>query len=117
MNNVSAIISLLHEGPVRHSATRLFRGEPVLNWTLHRAAMASKLASLAILCWEDQLPRIAGIADQAGAYVLAKGPRMRVGEVESVAAAQRWADGWRGGLLGTCAFDIGFYAPWAMELA
>jgi hypothetical protein len=49
--------------------------------------------------------------------VLAKGPRERLPQVESVAASRRWADGWRGGLLGTCAFDIGFYAPWVLELA
>jgi hypothetical protein len=117
VSNVTAIISLLHEGPVQHSAARTFRDEPVLDWTLHRTAMAARLSSMAILCWEDQLPRIAGLADAAGAYVLAKGPRLRVGEIESVAAARRWSDGWRGGLLGTCAFDIGFYAPWALELA
>lgn len=117
MSNVSAILSLLHEGPDRHSATRLFRGEPVLGWALRRLSMSRRLSSAAVLCWEDQLPAIAEIAEEIGAFVLAKGPRERLPQVESVAASRRWSDGWRGGLLGTCAFDIGFYAPWVLELA
>ncbi len=117
MSNISAIVSLLHEGPDRHSGTRLFRDLPVVEWTLRRLSMSRQLSSAAVLCWEDQLPRIAGIADEIGAFVLAKGPRSRISQIEAVSASRRWADGWRGGLLGTCAFDIGFYAPWVLELA
>lgn len=117
MSHISAILSLLHEGPDQHSGTRLFRNQPVVEWTLRRLSMSRQLSSAAILCWEDQLPRIAGVAEEIGAYVLAKGPRSRISQVEAISASRRWADGWRGGLLGTCAFDIGFYAPWVMELA
>jgi len=117
VSNISAILSLLHEGPDRHSATRLFRGDPVLQWALRRLSMSQKLSSAAILCWEDQLPEVKEIAEDVGAFVLAKGPRERLPQIESVAAARRWSDGWRGGLLGTCAFDIGFYAPWVLELS
>jgi hypothetical protein len=46
-----------------------------------------------------------------------QGPARRVPELESVAAARRWADGWRGGLLGTCEFDRGFHAGWSEEVA
>ena len=42
--------------------------------------------------------------------VLSKGPRAYLPHLEAVVAARRWADGWRGGLLGTCDFDLGFDA-------
>ena len=38
MSHVTAILSLLHEPSDRCCATRLFRGEPVLRWTLDRLA-------------------------------------------------------------------------------
>lgn len=117
MSNISAILSLLHEGPDVNSSTRRFRNQPVLEWTLRRLSISRQLSSAAVLCWEDQLPHVAGVAEEVGAFVLAKGPRSRISQIESISASRRWADGWRGGLLGTCAFDIGFYAPWVMELA
>ena len=123
MNNVTAICSMLHEPALdapqgrRCSATRLFRGEPVLRWTLDRLTRSERLGSIGILCWEDQLAAVNPLAEQAGAVILAKGPRAALPEVEAIAAAQRWADGWRGGLLSTCHFDQGFYAPWHHELA
>ena len=46
-----------------------------------------------------------------------QGPRVKLPELESVSAARRWSDGWRGGLLSTCDFDLGFYAPWVKEMA
>jgi radical SAM family protein/iron-sulfur cluster protein len=122
VQNVTAILSMLHEPSPdaphgRCSATRLFRGDPVLRWTLDRLTRSQRLGSIGILCWEDQLPAVTPLAEQAGALVLAKGPRSSLPEVEAIAAAQRWADGWRGGLLSTCHFDRGFYAPWHHELA
>jgi len=116
MSNTTAILSLLHEPADRCSATRLFRGEPVLRWTLDRLARSRRLATTAVLCWEDQLPAVTPIAAEERAYVLAKGPRMSVPQIEAIAAARRWADGWRGGLLAACDFDLGFYAPWHAEL-
>jgi hypothetical protein len=119
--NVTAVLSMLHEPPAgaraRNSATRLFRNEPVLQWTLERAARAGRIGSTAIICWEDQLPAVLPVAGEERAYVLTKGPRVYLPEVEAVAAARRWADGWRGGLLSTCHFDIGFYGPWHREVA
>ncbi|HEX4794095.1 MAG TPA: SPASM domain-containing protein [Humisphaera sp.] len=117
MKNVTAILSMLHEGAGPNSATRLFRAEPVLRWTLKRLARAQRLDSTAILCWEDQMDHVARIAAEAEAFVLAKGPRVHLPEVESISAARRWSDGWRGGLLSTCDFDLGFYGPWFGELA
>jgi radical SAM protein with 4Fe4S-binding SPASM domain len=116
---VTAIIALLHEPGSRQgcSATRLFRGRPVLSWTLDRLARSQRLGTIGILCWEDQFDVVGPLADQARALVLLKGTRSTVPQIESVAAAQRWADGWRGGLLSTCHFDLGFYGPWHQELA
>jgi len=119
VSHVTAILSMLHEAPDpgANSATRRFRGAPVLQWTLQRISRAKHVKSVAVLCWEDQLPGVVSVAGDERAYVLAKGPRVPVPEVEAVAAARRWADGWRGGLLSTCHFDLGFHGPWYRELA
>jgi 2-C-methyl-D-erythritol 4-phosphate cytidylyltransferase len=117
LTSVTAVLSMLHEREDRNSATRLFRGEPVLSWTLRRLIQSQRLGNIGILCWEDQLPAVEEIAEEYHAYVLAKGPRQPIALVDAVAAARRWADGWRGGLLSTCDFDLGFYGPWVKELA
>jgi radical SAM protein with 4Fe4S-binding SPASM domain len=123
LKNVTAVISMLHEvaaeapGNERCSATRLFRGQPVLSWTLDRLTRSRRLGSIGIVCWDDQLQALRPLAEEAHAVVLAKGERIAIPEVEAVAAAQRWAEGWRGGLLATCHFDLGFYGPWHQELA
>ncbi|MGB7158705.1 MAG: SPASM domain-containing protein [Tepidisphaeraceae bacterium] len=114
---VTAVLSMIHESPLRHSGTRLFRGEPVIAWTLKRLARAQQISSIAILCWEDQLPAIEPIAGEYGADVLAKGPRVSIPAIDAISASRRWADGWRGGLLATCDFDLGFHAPWHREIA
>ena len=123
LQNVTAILSMLHEPPgagggtgARNSATRRFRGEPVLAWTLSRVARAAHVTDIAVICWEDQLADVAPIAE-AGAHVLVKDPRIPMPDVDAVAAARRWADGWRGGLLSTCDFDLGFHGPWHWEVA
>jgi MoaA/NifB/PqqE/SkfB family radical SAM enzyme len=115
MSNLAAILSLLHE-PTSGSATRLFRRQPVLQWTLQRLNRCKRLHSIGILCWDDQLATVAPIAMEQQAFVLAKGPRKRLPELDSISAARRWADGWRGGLLATCHFDLGFHGPWHQEL-
>ena len=76
----------------------------------------ARVRSTAVLCWEDQLHRVAPIAEQGHVYVLAKGPRQPIPALDGVTAARKFADGWRGGLLGTCEFDRGFFAPWVEEL-
>jgi hypothetical protein len=119
--NVAAVFSMLHEPPADgrrdNSATRLFRGEPVLHWTLKRTARAARVGSMAVLCWEDQLPAVLPVAGEDRAYILSKGPRVAVPEVEAITAARHRADGWRGGLLSTCHFDLGFHGPWHREVA
>jgi MoaA/NifB/PqqE/SkfB family radical SAM enzyme len=117
LTNVTAVLSLLHEPADRNSATRRFRTSPVLRWTLDRLARATRVGTIALLCWEDQVEAVAPLAAEAHADVLSKGPRTALPEIESVAAARRWADGWRGGLLSTCAFDLGFHGPWVKEIA
>src|SRR5262245_3648076 len=112
MNNVTAVLSMLHEPAERNSATRLFRQDPVLCWTLDRLGRCEKLNGVAILCWEDQEEAVTPLAAEAHANILVKGPRQSVPSIESVAAAQKFADSWRGGLQSTCEFDRGFFAPW-----
>lgn len=107
--NTTAILSMLHESPAG-SAVRQFRGEPVLAWTLRRLCAASDLNGAAIVCWEDQAEAATAAAAESGAEVCSQGPRKYLPAMESVSAARRWADGWRGGLLGSCEFDRGFHA-------
>ena len=89
--SVVALISLLHESAHRNSATRLFRGEPVLTWTLRRLQRSKHVGNIAILCWEDQVPVVEEIAEECHAYVLAKAPRRALQSVEFVAASRRWS--------------------------
>ena len=117
MKNVTAILSMLHEPADRNSATRLFRQDPVLSWTIDRICRSERVDAITILCWEDQEQFIEPIAHEGHADMLVKGPRQTIPSVEAIAAAQKFADGWRGGLLSTCEFDRGFYAPWFAEIA
>jgi len=117
MRHVTAILSMLHERATRNSATRCFREEPVLAWTLERLSRARHIGSMAVLCWEDQLEHVTPLAEEHGAYVLSKDPRVIVPALESITAARNWSDGWRGGLLSTCDFDLGFHAPWVKEIS
>lgn len=116
MQKISAIVSMLHEPETPNSATRLFRQEPVIAWTLQRLRMCRELDSIAVICWDDQLQQVQDVASEAEAHILCKNPRIRMSQIESVAAARRWSDGWRGGLHFSCDFDLGFYAPWAKEV-
>jgi hypothetical protein len=115
MIDVLTILSMLHE-PTEGSATRLFRGQPVLRWTLQRLARSKRVTSTAILCWDDQAEATRRVAAEWGAKIISKGQRTPLGVVDAISAAQRWTDGWRGGLLATCRFDLGFYGPWHAEL-
>lgn len=117
MTDPTAILSMIHETPQRNSATRLFRGEPVLAWTLRRLERCERLAHMVIICWEDQVGDVEPIAGGHGANVLVKGPRQDIASVEAVSAVRRWSDGWQGDLRGACDFDLGFHAPWILEAA
>ena len=117
---VVAVLSMLHEPADANSATRLFRGRPVLDWTLRRLSSAASVDTAVVLCWDDQedaVEAVAAVAERTGAAVLSRGPRQAVPSLLAVAAARRWADGWRGGLLGTCDFDLGYHAGWTHEVA
>src|SRR4051812_2174859 len=119
--NVTVVLSMLHEPPEGdarlNSATRTFRAAPVLHWTLERSGRAQRVGTAAVICWEDQLPSVMPLASEHDANVLTKGPRVMLPEVDAISAARHWADGWRGGLLSTCHFDVGFYGPWHREVA
>jgi hypothetical protein len=106
---------MIHESADSNSATRLFRGEPVLAWTLRRLERSARLAHMVIVCWEDQLADVEPIAGGHGANILVKSPRAPLPSVEAVAAVRRWSNGWRGDLRGACDFDLGFHARWVKE--
>jgi hypothetical protein len=116
MKHVTAVISMLHEGPHSNSAHRLFRSEPVLSWTLQRLRINQQIASLAIICWDDQVEQVTPLAAERDAHILAKSPRVVLPNVEAVSAARRWSDGWRGGLMLSCDFDLGFHAAYVKEV-
>jgi hypothetical protein len=105
-----AVISMLHESAERNSATRRFRGDPVLAWTLSRLARANEISEAAILCWDDQVDAVTPFADGKDIHLMSREKRRAIATMDAVTAAQRWADGWRGGLLQTCWFDLGFEA-------
>jgi hypothetical protein len=110
ISGATAIISLLGEGATPgNSAGRLFRDRPVLAWTLERLSRARRVGGITVLCWEDQAEAVKGAVSESGATVLVK-PRGMTASLERISAAQRWSDGWRGGLLGSCHFDRGFHA-------
>lgn len=111
--NCVAMVSMLHEGATDNSATRLLHGEPALAWTIRRLQRAGKLGGIAIICWDDQEAAVnaAGVAGT----VFMQGARAARPELDRVTVAQKFADGWRGGLHSTCAFDAGFVAPFAIE--
>lgn len=115
MTEPTAVVSMIHEASGANSATRLFRGEPVLAWTLRRLERSAALAHMVVICWEDQAAEVEPIAGGHGANMLVKGPRGSIASVDAVAAVRRWSDGWRGDLRGACDFDLGFHAPWVKE--
>lgn len=116
MQRVIAILSMLHEPADRHSASRLFRAKPVLDWTLRRLQSATSVETIAILCWDDQIAAVNTTAEQRLVGVVSKGSRQVLPNLSAITAARRWADGWRGGLLGTCEFDLGFHPGWINEM-
>jgi hypothetical protein len=105
---ILAVLSVLHEGADVNAATRRFRNEPVLAWTLRRLSAAAMVESTVLLCWDDQLAAIEPIASTFGVMACCHGTRRAMPHMESVSAARRWSDGWRGGPMGTSAFDAGF---------
>lgn len=115
MTDPTAVISMIHEGVEQNSATRLFRNEPVLAWTLRRLERSARLAHMMVVCWDDQVADVEPICGGHGANVMVKGPRTPIASVEAVTAVRRWSDGWRGELRGACDFDLGFHAPWVRE--
>ncbi len=115
--NVTAVLSMLHEPAERDDSTaRRFRGEAPLAWTLYRLGRCQRLAETAVVCWEDQIDSVGAVALELKSRAWSIGKRRAVPHLDGVAAARRWADGWRGGLLGACEFDRGFYGPAVKDL-
>jgi 2-C-methyl-D-erythritol 4-phosphate cytidylyltransferase len=114
-DRILALASILHEPADRHSASRVLNGTPVLEWTLNRLTQASRVTDIAVLCWDDQAEAVTEVAAKCGAEVISKGPRSHVPQLEALAAARRWADGWRGGLMQSCALDAGYHPAWVAD--
>lgn len=104
-----AAVSLLDEPASGGAIARTFRERPVLAHTVERVAKAAGLDRVTVLAWDDQLADLATI-ELGRAEVRAVGPRKPSPAMLARAAALRWSDGWRGGLLGTTEFDRGFDA-------
>ncbi len=104
-----AILSLLGDGPSPDTLTREYRGRPVLARTIERIRAAESDPMLAILAWDDQLKELRSRLGDDPA-IQSAGPRRISPQLNITNASLRWADGWRGGLLGVCAFDRGFDA-------
>lgn len=110
------VISMLHEAAAENSATRPFRKQPVLWWTLVRLAAARGVEGWTVLCWGDQAEAVSACVGASGVKVVSKGERRESAAMQGITAAARWLDGWRGGLLQTCDFDRGFHAGWMAEV-
>jgi hypothetical protein len=111
-----ALISTLHEpAPVQgrsaDSTTRRFFDRPVLAWTLERLAHAKRLNGSVVVCWDDRAEPLRAL----GATVSPVGRRRPLPMVDGIAAARRWADGWRGGLLNSTEYDLGYHPPAALQ--
>jgi hypothetical protein len=116
---IPLLVSMLHQKARGHSAELEFLGQPVLCWTLRRAAMAGGVGRIVVACWDDQLAAACEATARSGvarAEVRSAGPRAGDATLRRVAAARRWADGWRGGPGGTCYFDLGFSAEVAAKV-
>ena len=101
-----ALLSLLAEPPQPGPLLRSFRNEPVIAWTLRRLSRVAAIDRVIVLAWDDQVSAIESLA----AVARTCGPRTATTRIDALAAAQRWCDGWRGGLLQSAPFDIGFSA-------
>jgi len=115
MNQTLAILSMLHESATHNSALLRFRQRPVIAWTLDRIAQIPQAPAIRIFAWTDQLEALAR-ALPTDVKVVDAGPRRSIGLIETVSAARRWSDGWRGGILGTTAFDSGFQPHLTLEM-
>ena len=115
LDTLLGVCSLLHE-PGNGSAGRTCYDEPVLKLTLERLSDCQFLDGLAVICWQDQQAAAELAAADVGASVLPIGPRDFDRVIHDAAVAQRWSDGWRGGLLSTTPFDAGFHPAAAKML-
>jgi spore coat polysaccharide biosynthesis protein SpsF (cytidylyltransferase family) len=110
-----ALLSMLHEPAGAHSASRVFRRDPVIGWTVARLLRAKKLAGIVVAAWKDQSEALEQMGLEAEMKIV--GERQPVATLDAITAAQKWAYGWRGGLLSTCAYDRGYLGSAALEVA
>jgi hypothetical protein len=104
------IVSLLADAPAKNAATRIFRGKPALAHTIERIRGAYSKPDVSILVWEDQIDVLRKAVPAETSSIRSCGPRRLTAQMNTVNASLRWADGWRGGLMGVSCFDRGFDA-------
>lgn len=104
------VISLLADSATRSAATREFAGHSVLARTVSRARNAPSSPEVVVLAWEDQVVAAKKALPDETATVRSCGPRKPTPQMNAASASLRWADGWRGGLMGVSSFDRGFDA-------
>lgn len=110
-----ALLSMLHESADAHSASRVFRRDPVIGWTIARLQRSKKLGGITVAAWKDQAAALQQMGLEAQIKIV--GERQPVPTLDAITAAQKWASGWRGGLLNTCAYDRGYLGSVALETA
>ena len=114
---VAALLSMLHEQPGRpDSSTRKFRGEAPVAWALYRLGRCKLISDSTVICWDDQANTVRPIIEELKAKLSVPSARSSIPYLDGVSASRRWADGWRGGLLGACEFDRGFHGPSAKNV-
>jgi spore coat polysaccharide biosynthesis protein SpsF (cytidylyltransferase family) len=111
----AALLSMLHESPGVNSVTRQFRADSVIGWTVSRLRQSRKLSDVVIAAWDDQINLIEPLG--LDARIVRVGTRRSIASLDAVTAAQKWSNGWRGGLLSTCAYDRGYLNPVALDVA
>lgn len=110
-----ALLSMLHEPSRINSASRQFRDQPVIAWTVARLKQCSEVSQIVLAVWEDQFKAIQPLPLEVRIRNL--GPRTSVPTLDAITAAQKWAPGWRGGLLASCCWDRGYLGSVVLEVA
>lgn len=110
----AALLSMLHEPPKVNSASRRFRDQPVITWTVARVRQCSEISQIVLVVWEDQYNDVQSLPLQA--QIKSLGPRRSIPALDAITVAQKWAAGWRGGLLATCCWDKGYLASVVLEV-
>ncbi|GIW74978.1 MAG: hypothetical protein KatS3mg104_0041 [Phycisphaerae bacterium] len=110
----AALLSMLHEPSQINSASRRFRDQPVVTWTVARVRQCSEISQIVLAVWEDQFKDVQSLFLPAKIKNL--GPRRSIPTLDAITVAQKWSAGWRGGLMASCCWDRGYLASVVVEV-